>query len=177
MQAETENLNVTSMRTITPVPLVAEQFKSFGDVIEHRARPREINYGLTESSADLAQLDLYQNAGRPRVSLYRSQPLQPIVIRRMECHQLGSQLFMPLGGHPYLVVVAPKGDFEAGAISVFRAEGHQGVNYHPGVWHHFCLPLHPNSDFLVVDRFGGAEDDTHEIELSEAQQFQVTAQS
>ena len=164
------------MRTIAPLPLVAERFKPYGDVIEHRGPPKGINYGLTESFADLAKLDLHRHQGQPRISLYRSQPLQPVVIRRMECHKLGSQLFMPLGGQPYLVVVAPKGDFKTSAISVFLAEGHQGVNYHAGVWHHFCLPLHADSDFLVVDRTGGANDDTHEIELSDAQQFKIVAE-
>jgi ureidoglycolate hydrolase len=78
----------------------------------------------------------------------------PIKIEMMERHPLGSQAFMPLSQHPYLVVVAPKGKFEQDKIEVFLAQPTQGVNYHKGTWHHFCLALNQDCDFLVIDRSG-----------------------
>ncbi len=71
-----------------------------------------------------------------------------------ERHPLGSQSFVPLSGRPYLVAVAPAGEFVPEAVRVFRAEGHQGVHYRKGIWHHFLLVLDEDSDFLVVDRAG-----------------------
>jgi len=47
---------------------------------------------------------------------------------------------------------------------VFLASPHQGVNYHKGTWHHYCLALHQISDFIVVDR-GGVGDNCDVINL------------
>lgn len=172
MQVAAQNLNVKSMHTVTPEPLTATQFRPFGDVIERHRDAKEINYGLTQSCVDLAQLDLHLDEGRPRVSLYHSQPLRPAIVRCMEHHASGSQMFMPLNGQRYLVVVAPAGKFDAAAICVFLAQGNQGVNYHAGVWHHFCLPLTNDAEFLVIDR-QGPEEDTEEVQLETSQQFQI----
>jgi len=59
-------------------------------------------------------------------------------------------------------VVAPAGKFEAANIEVFIANASQGVNYHKGTWHHFCLALNDISDFLVIDR--GGEGDNCDVE-------------
>ena len=72
------------------------------------------------------------------------------------------------GKEPYLVVVAPKGDFDIEKLAVFIAQPHQGVNYHRGTWHHYCLALNCVSDFLVVDRIandGVSENNCDVIEL------------
>ncbi|TDA86513.1 ureidoglycolate lyase, partial [Halomonas marinisediminis] len=93
-----------------------------------------------------------ESDGAPIISLFRSTPLaQPISLRIMERHPLGSQAFYPLSPRPYLVVVAPPGDFDADKVKAFLAQPGQGVNYHKGVWHHFCLALEDVSDFLVID--------------------------
>jgi ureidoglycolate lyase len=51
-------------------------------------------------------------------------------------------------------VVAPKGVLDTAKIEVFLANSQQGVNYHKGTWHHYCLALNQVSDFLVIDRGG-----------------------
>ncbi|TNE64302.1 MAG: ureidoglycolate lyase [Alphaproteobacteria bacterium] len=145
------------MRHIKPEPLTAAAFRPFGDLIEASDAVRHfpINYGNTERYHDLAAIDTGAEGGRTGVSIFRSTPLEgPIVVRLMEYHPLSSQAFVPLSPNPYLVVVAPKGGFDAGAVRVFRAEAGQGVNYHPGTWHHFSLALGAVSDFLVIDRIG-----------------------
>ena len=73
-----------------------------------------------------------------------------------------------MGGRPYLVAVAPRGDFDVGQVRVFRAEPGQGVNYAKGVWHHFLLALEAESDFLVIDRDGAMGENLDEIELAPA---------
>lgn len=141
----------------SPKPLTAQAFAGYGDVVEISAAARHfpINYGHTVRYHDLAQVDVAAQDGRPGVSLFRSQPLPaPIAINIMERHPMSSQLFMPLSQNPYLVVVAPPGDFDENAIEVFLAQPGQGVNYRAGTWHHFCLALNGTSDFLVIDRLG-----------------------
>lgn len=143
------------IRAIKPAPLTAEAFKPFGDVIEASpdAVKLAINYGNTTRFHDLAGVDVTAEGGRAGVSIFRSTPLaQPITIKLMEYHPLSSQAFIPLSARPYLVVVAPAGEFDGSAVCVFMASGEQGVNYRAGTWHHFSLALEDVSDFLVIDR-------------------------
>ncbi|GAA0854101.1 ureidoglycolate lyase [Aliiglaciecola litoralis] len=138
-------------------PLSSEAFAPYGDVLEASADKHHftINDGYTERFHDLAQIDVADENGRAIVSIFRSTPLTlPIKIEMMERHPLGSQAFMPLSQQPYLVVVAPKGAFDKNNIEVFLAQPTQGVNYHKGTWHHFCLALNHECDFLVIDRSG-----------------------
>jgi ureidoglycolate lyase len=154
------------MREVAPEPLTADAFAPFGEVIEasDRAEVIPINYGWTTRFNDLADVEV--GDGRAIISLFRSKPLQPLVLKIFERHPLGSQAFVPVQGRPYLVAVAPRGDFDAGRVRVFRAGAHQGVNYARGVWHHFLLALEAESDFLVVDRDGPGEN-LDEVDLPE----------
>jgi ureidoglycolate lyase len=162
------------MRNLNPEPLTAQAFAPFGDVIEasDRAERIAINYGFTTRFNDLAGIDVADGGGHAIVSLFRARPLDPPLLKVFERHPLGSQGFMPLQGRPFLVAVAPAGAFDPAAIRIFRAEGHQGVNYAKGVWHHFLLPLEAESDFLVIDR-AGPGDNLDEIELAPADQIMV----
>lgn len=155
------------MRELTAEPLTADAFAPFGDVIEasERAEVIPINYGWTTRFNALA--DVSVGEGRAIISLFRSKPLAPLVLKIFERHPLGSQAFMPLQGRPYLVAVAPPGDFDAGKVRVFHATADQGVNYGRGTWHHFLLALDAESDFLVVDREGPGSN-LDEIELAAA---------
>ena len=141
------------MREMTPEPLTAETFAPFGSVIEagDQAVKLDINQGHAVRYDALAEAEV--EGGKTVISLFRARPLADLVLRQFENHPLGSQTFMPLNGRPYLVAVAPPGDFDPARIHLFRAEGHQGVHYRKGVWHHFLLVLE-ESDFLVVDRAG-----------------------
>lgn len=162
------------MRTIVTEPLTADAFAPFGDVIEasDQAEVMPINYGWTTRFNALT--DVAVGDGQAIISIFRSRPLIPPVLKIFERHPLGSQAFMPLQGRPFLVVVAPPGDFDAARVRVFRAEAHQGVNYAKGTWHHFLLALEAESDFLVVDREGPGEN-LDEIELPEADWIAVSA--
>jgi ureidoglycolate lyase len=97
----------------------------------------------------------------------------PLRIRMMERHPLGSQAFIPMRGNPFLILVAPPGDdLKSSQLRAFISNGHQGVNYHRGVWHHPILALTDQDEFLVVDRAGSGNncdevffDDSEEIVL------------
>jgi len=156
-----------NLQTITPKPLTSAAFIAFGDVIEasEKANKIEINDGFTQRYHDLAKVDVNDNQGQPLINIFRSMPLaQPIAIKMMERHPHGSQAFIPMGQNPYLVVVAPAGDFDVNKLEIFIATSKQGVNYHKGTWHHFCLALGGESDFLVVDR-GGKGDNCDVLKL------------
>ena len=145
------------MTLLHPKPLTAEAFAPFGEVVEAHGTPETINYGATQKFADLAAIDTGSD-GKAVAHLYRSTPPSyPFVLRVMENHPLGSQLFVPLSGRPFLVVVAPRGTLDPKTIEAFVVASDQGVNIAPGVWHHYSLALGAPSGFLVVDREGPGE--------------------
>lgn len=150
---------------VVPQKLTAENFAVYGDVISvsESAEHFAINDGHTMRYHNLADIDVIDQQGKTIVNIFRSTPLAfPLPVEMMECHPLGSQAFIPMGNQPYVVVVAPKGELDTSKIEVFLASSEQGVNYHKGTWHHFCLALNKVSDFLVVDR--GGEGDNCNVE-------------
>lgn len=161
-------------RTLIAQPLTAEAFAPFGDIIHaDAAKAVGINYGATTRFDDLA--DVSVEGGRAIVSIFRSTPLpQPLQLTILERHPLGSQAFVPLNGRPYLVVVAPPGDLDPARAQAFLARPDQGVNYAPGVWHHFLLALEETSDFLVIDR-AGPGNNLDEVTLDEPLTVHMTA--
>ncbi len=163
----TDNAQTIKSKPLVPKLLTQKAFSAFGDVIEASSNANNfaINDGFTQRYHDLAKVDVKDKQGHAIISIFRSTPLAlPIAIKMMERHPHGSQAFIPMGENPYLVVVAPAGEFEINKIEVFIASSSQGVNYHKGTWHHFCLALDSMSDFLVVDR-GGAGDNCDVLEL------------
>ncbi len=144
------------VQELFPEALTAAAFEPFGEVVEARGEPDVINDGTARRYADLAAIDVDCAGGRPRICIYRATPRElPLAIRMLERHPLSSQLFMPLGRRPFLVVVAPAGDsIEPFDIRAFRSSGRQGVNYRRGVWHHPLIAVGETGEFLVMDRAG-----------------------
>ncbi|MCK9517003.1 MAG: ureidoglycolate lyase [Ottowia sp.] len=145
-----------ALHTIIAEPLTAGAFAPYGDVVESSGTADAMNQGYGKRYRDLAQLDLIAAGGRAAVSRVTCVPEQPPVpLRLMERHPLSSQLFVPLDGQRYLVVVAPAGDPpRASDIRAFVASGKQGVNYHRGTWHHPMIALDKPCEFLEVHRAG-----------------------
>ncbi|MER0236978.1 ureidoglycolate lyase [Fulvimarina sp. MAC8] len=162
------------MRSLTPIPLTADAFRSFGEVIEtdNASEIRLINKGTTTRFHDIAPVDVAAEGGHTLISIFRGKPFDfPVKIVMMERHPLGSQAFMPLSERPYLVVVAPDESGKPGEPVAFLAAPGQGVSYHRNVWHHPLLSLQDVSDFLVVDR-GGEGENLEEADYETA--FEIT---
>ena len=153
---------------LKPQVLTREAFAPFGDAIEvsDATFHGTFNRGTAEVYADVANVDVSAEGGRAIIDIYRCTPLDtPVTIEMMERHPLSSQAFIPMGDNPYLVVVAPRGEFDASKLQAFLAQSHQGVNFRTGTWHHFCLALKGISDFLVIGR-DGEGDNEDEVSLS-----------
>lgn len=137
--------------------LTAALFADYGEVIEAHDRNQilSINDGNTERHHNLAQLDPGTD-GQIIVSIFRGQPRSlPFTMTIMERHPKASQAFIPLSNQPYLIAVcAADQPLTAQNIQLFLAQGHQGINYKTGVWHHPLMALNHVCDFLVLDRQG-----------------------
>jgi ureidoglycolate lyase len=156
------------MLTLPIAPLTKAAFVPFGEVIEIKdAKAKLINDGFAQRFDGLARIDVAAQGGAVNISLFSgSLRPSPILIKLMERHPLGSQLFMPLNEKPWLVVVCTDPRVPA-SYRAFSASGEQGVNYARNTWHHPLLVLTDLSPFLVVDR-GGPGDNLEEVRLAEA---------
>ncbi|MEM1077690.1 MAG: ureidoglycolate lyase [Pseudomonadota bacterium] len=140
---------------ITAQPLTAEGFAPFGDVLEVGGAPdKVINQGLCGRHHDRAALDFGPD-GRAGISLFDAEPRAlPLTLDMVERHPEGSQAFIPMSRHPFLVIVAPDADGVPGAPRAFLTAPGQAVNYHRNTWHGVLTPLHAPGLFAVVDRIG-----------------------
>lgn len=141
--------------TIAAAALTAAAFAPYGDVIEIAGEPTTmINRGRCGRYNDLARLD-FAATGQAGISLFHSQPITlPLELDLMERHPLGSQSFIPMSGHPYLVAVAHDSGGKPADIHAFVARPDQGVNYHRNTWHAVLMPIGHTALFAVVDWIG-----------------------
>lgn len=142
-------------REIRCEPLTAEAFAPFGDVLELRDAPDKIiNAGKCGRHHDLATLD-FGPEGRAGISLFDAEPRAlPYTLDLMERHPEGSQAFLPMSAHGFLVTVAEDAGGKPGQPRAFLTEPGQGVNFHRGTWHGVLTPLKAPGLFAVVDRIG-----------------------
>jgi ureidoglycolate lyase len=144
------------MKMINIRPLTREAFAPFGDVLETEGAPSfPINEGKCVRYHDLAKVETTGKKARPMISLLRGEPYPlPLELNMVERHPLGSQAFIPLSEHPFLVVVAEETADGPGQPIAFKTAPGQGVNIGRNVWHGILTPLEGISEFAVVDRGG-----------------------
>ncbi len=139
------------MRTLHPAPLTPEAFAPFGDVLDATGDFRLINEGMCQRHHDRATLD-FGLEGRAGISIFQAKPRAlPYSFDLIERHPEGSQAFLPMSEHPFLVIVSTGP--EATPLA-FLTNGAQGINLHRGTWHGVLAPLSAPGLFAVVDRIG-----------------------
>ena len=146
-------------------PLTAANFAPFGDVLDTSGKPDKIiNKGLCGRFHDRAKLDF--GNGQAGISLFKAEPREmPFRLPLVERHPEGSQAFIPMSEHPFVVVVAADMGSKPGAIQAFLTAPHQGINFHRGTWHGVLTPIHEPGLFAVIDRIGdGANLEEYELE-------------
>lgn len=139
-------------RILHTQPLTAEAFAPWGEVLDTAGEPdRLINEGRCGRWHDRARLD----ADRLGLSLFRSSPVRlPHAFDLVERHPLGSQAFVPMTEHPFLVIVAPDEGGVPGRPLAFLTAPGQGINLRRGAWHGVLTPLTEPGLFAVIDRCG-----------------------
>jgi ureidoglycolate lyase len=139
------------MKTIRIEPLTAAAFAPFGDVLAATGAPDKIiNQGLCGRFHDRATLDF--GDARAGISVFLAEPRAlPYRLDLVERHPEGSQAFLPMTQHPFLVIVTTD---PAATPRAFLTDGAQGINLHRGTWHGVLTPLAAPGLFAVVDRIG-----------------------
>ncbi len=146
-------------RVLRIQPLTADAFAPFGDVLAAEGAPdRLINQGLCGRWHDRARLDFGPETdppGRAGLSIFRAEPRAlPHRLEMVERHPEGSQAFVPMHAHPFLVIVAPDAQGAPGSPRAFLTDGAQAINLHRGTWHGVLTPLAAPGLFAVIDRIG-----------------------
>ena len=142
---------------IVAQPLTREAFAPFGELLG-TAGLEPLQRG---SKFYAAQSSLYRPGNlismRPvEFLIYASQPRE-LRIQYLERHVELTQSFIPLGGVPYIVVVArPEAEEDEhgfpllSEIRAFVVPGTAGCNLHLGTWHEPPFPLVPDSAFVIT---------------------------
>jgi ureidoglycolate lyase len=146
--------------TLRPLPITAERFAPFGDVIcASTSVVSAMNEARFERFDDMANIDVDESAGgHVAISIVRCRTATKLPYRfdLVERHPLGSQAFIPLSPFSFIVVVAEKGESVLpGDLHAFVTNGTQGINYHRGVWHMPLIAMERGQSFLLVDRAPG----------------------
>jgi len=81
----------------------------------------------------------------------------PMPLAMMERHPEGSQAFIPMSEHGFLIIVAPDEGGKPGLPLAFETQPGQAVNFHRGTWHGVLTPLQAPGLFAVVDRIGAGD--------------------
>lgn len=140
-------------QTLNAQPLTPEAFAPFGDVLDATGDFRLINEGLCRRHHDRARLEF--GAGHAGISVFNATPRAlPYDFDLVERHPEGSQAFLPMTEHPFLVIVAPDQSGKPGEPRAFLTTPGQGINLHRGTWHGVLTPLAAPGLFAVIDRIG-----------------------
>lgn len=143
-------------------PLARIPFAPFGQVLDFA--PGDIarrNFA--------ARLFNGRNAANPNLRVQRTDPTPlPLMATTIERHRHSSQLFAPLSGSPYLVIVFPSSADGAPILSegrAFAAGGDQAINYNCDTWHHGFRALQRPGTFLMLRWEDGTQDDEEFLTL------------
>lgn len=155
------------MRTpLVPRPISAESYAPYGKLL--MASPRGEPGAPANLGTALRYDDIVDVAnGRPssaalKVKVFRSSPVprERRSLALLEKHPHSTQLFIPMNGSRYVVVVALGGDTpDLSTLAAFVVEGPRGISYGPGVWHHPMLTLDAQTDFVVFVHEDGTPQD------------------
>jgi ureidoglycolate lyase len=143
-------------------PLTRISFARYGQVLDFAPgdEPRR-NFAAELSNA--------RAAARPNLRIQRTEPtLLPLTIKVIERHHHSSQLFAPLSGSPYLVVVFPSDALGSPVLTegcAFCASGDQAINYNPVTWHHGFMALERPGTFLMLRWEDGSSGDEEFVDL------------
>ena len=145
-------------------PLDAAAFAPFGQVLSYQLGDHvRRNYA--------AELFNDRPGARPNLRVQRTQPTAlPFAASVIERHRRSSQMFAPLSGGKYLVVVFPSDHNGQPVIAdgrAFLANGDQAINYSRDTWHHGFQAYETAGTFLMLRWEDGTGDDEEFLTLQE----------
>lgn len=140
-------------------PLTDEAFAPFGQLISAKDRPPDFE---TESGTQGWAVDF--SSGRPLIMLLKTR-YQGLRFSKLERHFNLTQTFLPLGGSPAVVAVAPPSTDRTASpapaeVRAFLLDGTKGYVLAHGTWHSLDrFPLYPPETRWVIITDRETQDD------------------
>jgi ureidoglycolate lyase len=140
-------------RTLSVEPADYRTISAFGELVgpDPAAAPAPsvfypgtATYGFGEFSSDEDTV----------LILSRVQP-RPLAVQYLERHFKHTQTFIPLGGKPFVMVLAPPDGGDAPDLDQVRAfsfDGTAAMCLRVGCWHEFPFALQPDTDLISILR-------------------------
>ncbi len=131
-----------------------ENFFQYGQLISTKdVNSENINSDTTKSFYDLVDIEILGDNNQCRINIFKAKKRQfPLEINMLENHPFSSQVFLPLGNHPFIVVVCPaSAKPNLNDLNIFRVDNGFGINFKPRVWH-FPLISIEDAKFITIDK-------------------------
>ena len=129
-----------------------EKIRPFGALLSRDAGGALTGLDYYRGTVAVSKPVHFQCASAPELSLAALQR-RPFQVHYLERHFQHTQSFIPLGGKPWIAVLAPPTDGDMpdlDAARAFRFAGNQGLCMHVGTWHEFPFPVEDQTDMVVV---------------------------
>ena len=133
-------------------PATAEAIAPFGAILGRPAMETREGSAYYGSAITVTRPVDFACEGQVDLSLATLRR-RPGRVQYLERHFQHTQTFIPLGGKPFVIVLAPPthGDMpDLAQARAFRVDGAQGLALHVGVWHEFPFPIEDGTDIVVV---------------------------
>jgi ureidoglycolate lyase len=141
---------MATVQEIEVEALTEEAFAPFGQIVSTKGRAPDFR---TESGTEGWAVDF--RSGRPLLMVLRTH-YQGLSFSKLERHFELTQTFLPLGGSPAVVAVAPPSPDRSrvpdpAEVRAFLLDGTKGYALAPGTWHSLDrFPLYPPDTRWVI---------------------------
>ncbi len=144
---------MTDVRTIKIEPLSTESFEPFGEVVGARNSPPDYRGG----AASYGWVTNFEANGTPRLTI-STVPFQGMTFTQLERQLNVTQTYIPLGGPPAAIAVAPPTDPrdpeslpDPAQVRAFLIDGSQGYLLKRGTWHTLGrFPLYGSASVFAI---------------------------
>ena len=147
-------------------PATVENVAPFGALLGRRSGVQPTGLDYYGGAVAMSRPVNYQCSSQTELSL-TSLKRRPFQVKYLERHFQHTQTFIPLGGKPFIAVLAPpnKDDMpDLKAVRALRFDGDAGFCLHLGTWHEFPFALDDDTDIVVALSSQVTEDLHHRAE-------------
>ncbi len=131
-----------------------EALAPYGDVLGYRPDVEPMPIDFYDGAVKVRRLTNFVSDDQtelPVVTINR----RPLEVRWMERHMKHTQAFIPLGGKPFVAVMAPPNDKDVPDIDkaeAFLFDGQAGFAMKLGTWHEFPFSVLDDTNVIVILR-------------------------
>jgi ureidoglycolate lyase len=142
------------IRTLTVKKATPEALADYGQVLGYNADIEPMPIDFYDGTVKVRRVVDFVSDEQTELPLVTVQK-RPYEVRWMERHFKHTQTFIPLGGVPFVVVMAPPNENEIAdldQVEAFLFDGSAGFTMKLGTWHEFPFAVQDDTNLIVVLR-------------------------